>query len=305
MTPEARQRVAGYAAALISGASAGLLYAVNKKLMHTLSPLQVSWLEACLGFVILLPGYWLRFRRDPLPRGTPWGWLAVFGLTAVVLFYFRTLGVALTSPTTAALVVRLEIVLVIIYSTLFLSERMSPLAWLGAALLVGGMVAAMDISLQQLVLRLGGLAALLVSALGIASNSVIIKLHLGRVRNELTSLTNAGVQSLVFALLLAVTGQFAALPRLLADPHALVLTLVGGLFIPMMLVPYYYAMKRIPMWSCRLLGLVTPMAAILADLLWLHAPITAGQVLGLALVTGGAALVIVSGVGPVQARQPG
>ncbi|MBU0610540.1 MAG: DMT family transporter, partial [Armatimonadetes bacterium] len=207
--------------------------------------------------------------------------------------------------TTSALIVRLEIVLVIIYSYLFLSERMSALAWVGAALLIGGMLAAMDVSVQQLVLQLGGLAALLISALGIASNSIIIKLHLGRVRNELTSLANAGIQSVVFALLLLVTGQFVALPKLLSNPHTLALALVGGLFIPLMLVPYYFAMKRIPMWSCRLLGLITPVAAIVADFFWLHAPITVGQLVGLALVTGGAALVIVSGVGPVQARQPG
>jgi len=294
--------MAGYAAALVSGAAAGLLYAVNKKLMDTLSPLQVSWLEACIGFVALLPGYWLRFRRDPLPRGTPWGWLVVFGLTAVVLFYFRTLGVALTSPTTTALLVRLEIVLVIVYSYLFLAERLAPLAWVGAALLIAGMLAAMDVSAQELVLRMGGLAALLIAALGIASNSIVIKLHLGRVRNELTSLANAGIQTVAFAVLLLATGQFAALPRLLADPHLLVLTLIGGLFIPLMLVPYYYAMKRIPMWSCRLLGLVTPVAAIVADFFWLHAPVTAGQLIGLALVTGGAALVIMSGATPAPPR---
>ncbi len=302
MSPQRRQQMAGYAAALVSGAAAGLLYAVNKKLMHTLSPLQVSWLEACIGFMVLLPGYWLRFRRDPLPRGTPWGWLVVFGLTAVVLFYFRTLGVALTSPTTTALIVRLEIVLVIVYSYLFLSERLAPLAWLGAALLIAGMLAAMDVSAQELVLRIGGLGALLIAAVGIASNSIVIKLHLGRVRNELTSLANAGIQTVAFAVLLLATGQFAALPRLLAEPHLLVLTLIGGLFIPLMLVPYYYAMKRIPMWSCRLLGLVTPVAAIMADFFWLHAPVTAGQLIGLALVTGGAALVIMSGATPAPPR---
>lgn len=297
-------RLAGYIGALIAGSASGLIYAVNKELTHTVSPLQVSWLEAVIGFAILLPPYLLRFRRDPLPEGTPWNWLALFGLTAVMLFYCRTLGISLTSATTGSLVVRFEIVLVIIYSYLFLTERLSSRAWLGGVLLVGGMLAAMDVSLAQFVLKIGGIAALLLAAGGVAGNSIIIKLHLGKVRNELTSLANVGMQSVVFALLLLFGGQFGDIPRVLSDPRTLALLVLGGLLIPGMLVPYYYAMKRIPMWSCRLLGLVTPVVAILADFFWLHSTISVGQLVGLGLVTCGAALVILSGLGPVQVRRP-
>lgn len=297
-------RVAGYSAALVAGASSGLVYAVNKELTRTLSSLQVCWLEAILGFAILLPPYLLRFRRDPLPKNTPWGWLGAFGLTAVMLFYCRTLGISLTSATTGSLVVRFEIVLVIIYSYLFLTERLSRGAWIGAVLLIGGMLAAMDVSASQFVLKAGGIGALVAAAFGIAANSVIIKLHLGKVRNELTSLANVGIQSVAFAVIIVAGGTYADLPRLLSEPRTLGLLILGGLLIPGMLVPYYYAMKRIPMWSCRLLGLITPVVAILADFFWLHSTISVGQLVGLGLVTCGAALVILSGLGPASVGRP-
>lgn len=297
MQSERWQHLAGYAAALIAGTAAGLVYAVNKELTRTLSPLQVTWLEALIAFVIMFPPYFVRHRRNLVPRDAPWKWLLTFGLIAVMLFYCRTLGVALTSPTTASLVVRFEVVLVILYSYLFLTERLSPLGWLGAGLLVAGVLAALDLSAEKIVLQAGGIAALLGCAVGIASNAVVIKLHLGRVRTELIFLANVGTQSVAFLVFLLAASQLGSLPRLLAQPHTLALVLVGGLLIAGMLTPYYYAMKRIPMWACRLLGLVTPLVAILADVFWLHSAIGMSQLLGLALVTGGAALVVLSGVG--------
>jgi drug/metabolite transporter (DMT)-like permease len=76
----------------------------------------------------------------------------------------------------------------------------------------------------------------------------------------------------------------------------MVLLLVGGGIITWMLNTYYFAMKRIPMWTVRLLGLVTPAAALLADHFWLKSPITTGQLLGLVLVTAGSAVVITAGL---------
>lgn len=286
----------GYASAVASGCCAGLMYATNKQLTGQLPALSVTFFEAVVATLVLLPWYLVRFRGSLWPRQTPWRWLLLFAATGVMLFYFRTVGVALTGPTTASLVTRFELVLVLVYSHLFLGEKPTPVGWLGAGALVAGMVAAADLSGQELVLRLGGIAAALACACGIALNAVIIRLHLGRVRNELTALANVSCQVAVLPCFMLAAGEGRQLLPALGEPRLLLPLLIAGGCIPAMLVSYYYSMKRIPMWSCRLLNLVTPVVALLLEHFWLRATISAGQLAGLGLVTGGAALVITSGL---------
>lgn len=290
----------GYATSLFTGTLAGVLYAVNKVLCRDLTAGQITFLEATVALLFLLPLYLWRTRGASFPRGTPWGWLLAFGFTAVILFYARTLGIALTNPTTGSLVVRLEVALVFAYSFCFLREKPSVWGWVGAALLVAGMLAALDLPTKGLIFRPLGIGALLLCAVGIASNAIIIKLHLSRVSNFLTALVNVACQAAAFAVLLPLTGQWAGLAASLRNGQQLLLVLAGGAIITWMLTTYYFAMKRIPMWTVRLLGLVTPAAALLADHLWLKSVVTVGQLLGLGLVTLGSAAVIIAGVPHLQ-----
>lgn len=216
--PQRWRPLVGYAAALASALAAGLLYAVNKQLTRDVSPLQVTFVEALVAALLLLPGYAIRFRKEPLPRGTPWLWLGLFAFTAVVLFYLRTLGIMLTSPTTAALLTRVEIVIVLVYSYLFLTEKPTMLGWLGCLALVAGMVTALDLS-QGLVLRLTGVLAALGCGAGIAINSIIIKLKLGGVRSELTALSNVWMQVLLYPLALLGAGELLGLWEVLSQPR--------------------------------------------------------------------------------------
>lgn len=290
------QRLLGYGAAMASGVCAGLLYGVNKQLTGHVSPLPVTFIEAVVATLLLLPWYALRFRGELLPKRTPWGWLLAFGLTAVMLFYARTLAVALTGPTTASLVTRFEIALVLLYSALFLREKPSALGCLGAGALVLGMLAALDLQSADVVVKLGGVAAALACATGIAVNAIIIRLHLNRVRDELIALGNVTTQSLVLPVFVLLAGEMGVVSQALANPRHLLLLVLGGACIPAMLVTYYFAMKRIPLWSCRLLNLMTPIVALLLDHFWLHSKVSVGQLSGLALVVGGATLVITSGL---------
>ena len=303
MSAPRTEQLWGYVAATVSGVCAGLMYGISKQLIgHGLSALSVTFAEAAGGVLLLLPWYLVRFRRELWPRRTPWGWLLIFGATAVALFYFRTLGVALTGPTTTALVERFEIVLLVLYSYLFLNEKLAPVAWLGTVLLVLGMLAALDVHAAGAVVRVGGVGAALACATGIALNAVIIRLHLNHVRNELTALVNVVCQALVLWGLVSAAGDLPSLRAALGEPRQVLLMLLGGACIPAMLITYYYAMKRVPMWSCRLLNLVAPVAALLLDHFWLHALVTVGQLAGLGLVLAGAALVITSGMAPARGR---
>lgn len=295
------QRWLGYGAALLSGICAGVIWPLNKQLSAAFSPGQITWLQALVAVLLLLPWYAVRRRQALAPRGTPWVWLALFGLTAVMLFYMRTVGVALTNATTASLMVRIEIVLVVIYSSIFLRDRPTLWGWLGAVALVLGMLAALDLPAQQLRVNLWGVVALWLAGIGIAVNAIIIKLRLGRVSDELTALFNAFSQAAVLPLLLGPAGELSGFVEPLRTPRLGLMMLAGGAVIPTMLITYYYAMKRVPMWSVRLLGLVAPLVALVSDHFWLHSPLSSGQLCGFVLVTTGAALVIVFGTHPSPA----
>lgn len=296
MTRPRTQQLLGYAAATASGVCAGLMYGLNKQVTGSVSALPVTFVEAVVASLLLLPWYLVRFGGNLWPRRTPWLWLLTFGATAVMLFYFRTLGVALTGPTTASLVTRFELVLVMVYSYLFLTEKPSTMGWIGAIALVLGMLAALDLQSATAIVRLGGVGAALLCAAGIAINAIIIRLHLNKVRDELIALSNVVCQSLALPLFVIFAGELPAVTAAVANPRQLLLLVLGGACIPAMLVTYYFAMKRIPMWSCRLLNLVTPVVALLLDHFWLHSAISGAQLLGLALVIGGAMLVITSGM---------
>lgn len=302
------QHFLGYAAATASGVFAGLMYGVNKQLtgssggFGSVSALPVTFIEAVVASLLLLPWYLVRFRGNLWPRRTPWLWLLTFGATAVMLFYFRTLAVALTGPTTASLVTRFELVLVMVYSYTFLTEKPTVAGWIGAAALVLGMLAALDLQSADAVVRMGGVAAALACATGIAINAIIIRLHLNTVRNELIALANVVCQSLALPVFVVLAGETSSVVAAVTNPHQLFLLVLGGACIPAMLVTYYFAMKRVPMWSCRLLNLVTPVVALLLDHFWLHSRISTGQLLGLALVVGGAMLVITSGMASARGR---
>lgn len=75
---------------------------------------------------------------------------------------------------------------------------------------------------------------------------------------------------------------------------------MGGALIPGMLTTYYLSMKCIPMWSCRLLNLGTPVVALLAEYFWLRSAISVNQLVGLVLVVMGAGLVILRGTPAVR-----
>jgi drug/metabolite transporter (DMT)-like permease len=288
------RRTLAYLAAMTSAGCGGLLWAVNKQATATLAPGLVTWAEAGVATLLLLAWNLTRHRGNLWPKGTPTGWLLTFGGIAVVIFYSRTLGVSLTNPTTGSLVASSEVVLIFLYSLLVLKQHPAPWGRLGAVAIVVGVLAALDLPHREVLLHPLGVAALFMAALGTATNAVIIKLCFHHVRSELSVLVNVSTQFVVLGAILGLTGRLTGLTALSARPREAALLLAGGLLIAGMLNFYYVAMKQLPLWTVRLLALLIPVTALLADHFWLKSAISAGQLLGLVLVTSGAALVILS-----------
>lgn len=176
-----------------------------------------------------------------------------------------------------------------------LRQPVGRLGWLGSGLLLVGALRTAGVGSAAVCTDAGGIVALISAALLVALNAVIIKLHFARVSNELVILASAVVQTVIYSLLVPLLVGLEGVRAALADPRLLGLVALAAAMIAANLFTYYYAMKRVPMWAARMLALLAPPVAVLADYFVLDTPVTAAAMQGLLLVLGGAALVIVSG----------
>ncbi len=289
----------GYAAALLSGLLMGITWVIVKLILDAgvLGPADLNWLSMIGMSLIIWPVYLLRHRGNCFPRGRPYGWLVVFALLASTIFYSRNLGVGICGATAAAIVSRVETAFVFILSYLVLRQAVGRLGWLGSALLVAGALRTVGVGSAQVQIDLLGVGALVLAALCIALNAVIIKTQFGRVPNEMVILASATVQTTVFSIAVPLFVGLDGVRMALADPRLLGLVALAVAVITANLFSYYYAMKRVPMWAARMLALLAPPVAVVADHFILGAPITAAALQGLTLVLVGATLVILSGRG--------
>ncbi len=296
-----RQRIVGYAAAVLTGAIVGLTWVLQSHVLgqKIIGAAELNWLNMIGLSLIVWPVALSRARANPggrlLPQGTPVRWLVVFACCAAAIFYFRNVGVGLCGATTAAVVTRVELALVFALTYLVLKQRVAPWGWVGAALLVAGVFRVSGVGAEALDFHAFGVAALVISAIGVATNALIIKTQFGKVTDDLIILFSATTQTIVFSVVVPGFVGFGWVAGLLARPDVLWLVALGSAAIAANLFTYYFAMKRAPMWTVRILALIGPPVAMVADHFLLGTPITAAGVQGLTAVMIGATMVILSG----------
>ncbi len=298
--------VFGYAAALLSGLLMGVTWVIIKRILNAgvLGPADLNWLNMIGMSAIIWPVYLLRHRGNLFPREMPYRWLLLFALLAAMIFYARNLGVGICGATTAAIVSRVETAFVFLISYFVLHQAVGGLGWIGSALLLVGALRTVGVGSARVCIDLLGIAALVVAALFIAINAAIIKTKFGRVPNELVILASATVQTIVYSIAVPTFIGLDGVLTALADPSLLGLVVLAAVVITANLFTYYYAMKRVPMWAARMLALLAPPVAAVADHFVLGTPITPEAVQGLLLVLAGAMLVILSGRGGNETQRP-
>lgn len=290
-----RNTILGYMAIIASAVCTGATWPILKDVLGYVEPLQANLLYILPALVVVGLIYSLRRRGQSfLPTGAHFGWLLLFASFASVIFYTKSLGVDLTTATTGALVIRLELAIVFVLSYVVLKTRVTAAGWVGTVLLFLGTMSALGVSFGDLTFAPLGIAALIIAAVLTAGNAIIIKLHFGKLPSEMPALASCVCQTLFFSIILLSTGKFTATFASLANPRVAIEALILGLLTAGSLILYYFSMKRIPMWTCRILSLIGPVVAVLGDHFWLGTVITRGQLIGLTTVLCGATLVIIS-----------
>jgi drug/metabolite transporter (DMT)-like permease len=299
-----RSPALGYAASTFSAFAMGSFFAVEKRLLDSTPIVALNWMHFSMVLVCCLAVWGVRSRRVTL-QPLPYPWLLLFGLIACVIVYSRSFGLWATSATTGAVITRCELAFVLLLSHFVLHERIRSGGWIGIGLLLIGAFRAMDLSAEQLHWSFWGCAALLLAAVGTAVNALVIKLKFDAVPSELVALSSSLVQSVVWGSWAAAASYFEPWLRLFREPAYGALVTVGSALVMLMISSYYFSLKRIPMWSARMLALLVVLAAIFWDVVWLHHPPTAVQLQGAALAVVGALLVVLTGeVRPRSAPEP-
>lgn len=298
-------RAAGYTAALLSGLLMGVSWPLQKYVLaqDLVGPAALHWLNIAALCALISPVYLVRYGGRLRPRKIPLFWLVLNGIFACCIHYLRNLGLKATTATTAAVVERCEIVFVFALTYLVLHQRVRWLGWAGAALVVFGAVRVALIGGEELAFHLLGVLALTMVGLIVAVAAVVIKVHFSGIPNELVIVSSAAIQTLAFSVVVPAAGGLPEVIRLFGEPRILALVAVGSLVLGSRQFAYYYAMKRAPMWSVRMLWLAGPPVAVLADRLALGTAVTWTHLQGLLAAVLGAAMVILSGSKQMRTQQ--
>lgn len=188
--------------------------------------------------------------------------LVLVGLLGGSLNLMAALGVRESSATTAAIVLRNDLLFSAILGWIVLRERVELPRVGGAALMLTGSALALELGGGSL--RVGsGVVWLLASAMVVAVNALIIKVRLTGVPDAVVALFNA-----TFASLSLASGTWLLMPVPAAPirfPVALVvqLGLLASILSATEFLGYYRGLRWLPIWVVRTLYMLSPVTAAL------------------------------------------
>jgi drug/metabolite transporter (DMT)-like permease len=119
----------------------GSTYVVTKAGVDEVPPMLFALLRYCTASVLLVPIALARGGARRLPRPTPWGMLALMGLTGVTLYYAGfNLALTYTTASQGALIQSSIPAVTAGMAVIWLRERLSRRRTLGIALAIGGVL---------------------------------------------------------------------------------------------------------------------------------------------------------------------
>lgn len=204
-----------------------------------------------------------------------------FFLTASCYFY----SMQATSISTAVVLMYTAPIFVMIYSVLFLKEK---LTWMKAisvlCMIIGcGLVSGIigGIKFDVIGIAVGFLAGIAYSAYNILTKIVM--------RNNSNPLS-ATLYCFLFATIIgAFICKIGQIPQNIASDIQITLPLVIGIGIFTCITPYFLytlALKKIPAGTATSLGIIEPMAATIFSVILFHEPLNLSSLCGIVLILG-------------------
>ena len=267
---------------------AGLMWGSSCIFIHYLSPFgfTAAQMTAARGSVSFLCIAIYALIRDRSKFRVPCKELPLFagiGVSVYLTAYWYYRGVQMTSSATAAVLMYMAPVYVMIFSVAFLGESfslwkgISVAGMLGGCFLVSGIVGGLKFD------PLGILLAIL-SGVSYAAYILLAKISIKR-GNDPLSATVYGF--LVMAILSAIPAKLWEMPGLIWQNPRVILPLLIGLGVITFVIPYFLytlSMRSLPAGTASALAVVEPFSATVYSIVLLGETLTVYSVIGILLI---------------------
>lgn len=190
-----------------------------------------------------------------------------------------------SSVSTAVILMYTSPVFVLIYSVLFLREKLTVVKGLAVALvvvgcaLVSGITGGMDLSFWGVVLGFG-------AAITYSAYNVFTKYAMLRKNNSLTATAYAFMVMGIMAVSTCNPGELVAITA--TDP-VVIIPLILGIGLCTCVGPYFLytlAMRELPAGTASALGIIEPLAATIFSVVLFHEVLSVPAIIGIVLVLG-------------------
>lgn len=276
--------------ALLQIILAGILWGTSGIFVHYLAPygftsLQMTFFRSmvscvCMALFILFHNkklFKVSLKELLLFAG---GGISFF-LTASCYYY----SMQATSISTAVILMYTAPIFVLIYSVMFLNEKLTPmkaaavLTILVGCGLVSGIIGALKFDMIGIIVGF-------MSGIAYSAYNILTKIQMKNNSNPLS----ATLYCFMFAVIAgALSCGVGKIPQSVAIAPHITLPLIIGMGLMTCISPYFLytlAMRRIPAGTATSLGIIEPMAATLFSVILFNEPLSGVSVLGIVLILG-------------------
>ena len=218
--------------------------------------------------------------------------LLLIGVFGFLLDLFANLGYAGGSLSTGTALLKTDVLMVNLVTVILYRKKLWLSDWIGTAVMLAGVLLVLGVDFGGMQFAPTDLFFLL-SAACVTANAFIIK-HAQEKYHEdadMISYYNNFVVLLLFGCSAGLTGQISA-GSLQFDAKIWALIALGGLAQTGIYFFYYRNLKHFEVWLVKLYLLLMPVVSCFIGLFFLGETLTAGKLLGIAVVLAGAALIL-------------
>ena len=219
--------------------------------------------------------------------------LLLIGVFGFLLDLFANMGYAKGSLSTGTALLKTDVLMANLITVAFYRKKLYGSDWLGTLVMLLGVLLVLGVDFRAMTWNPGDLFFLL-SAACVTVNAFVIKAAQTRFgqSSDMISYYNNFVVLLLFGVFSLLWGDLSAALSGGTDLRFWALVVLGGLGQTGIYFFYYRNLKKYEVWVVKLYLLLMPVVSCFIGAVFLHERLTAGKLLGIAVVVAGAVLIL-------------
>ncbi|RSL33018.1 DMT family transporter [Salibacterium salarium] len=282
------------------------------KAINELPPYTIAFFRVLIALIVVLPIGWGQVKRYQTTLKKEWKAILALGLTGVAFFNsFIYASLQFTSSTNVAIMEASIPVFTILFSLLFLGEKLRGMQWLGVILSMGGAIWVITEGSWELISNLAfnqGDVIMLAAVATWVAYSILVKFHMMKFPIYGSLVIMLVIANIVLLPIAAVEWGIYGFPDIFQSNHVFGLLYLGVFPSLIALVLWNKGVEAVgPSQASVFLNLL-PVFVIAGSLLFLGEEISVVQMLGAIVVISGVLLTTkskreASSVSPMKKRQ--